>query len=68
MIRSEAQLKVHYKHSPLPVDSLFRIMDGARALRDRSLDSTRRRRLAIIIDRAAATVADYYALTEQDSD
>ena len=68
MIRSEAQLKAHYKNAPIPVDSLFRIMDGARAIRDRSLDTTRRRRLAIIIDRAAATVADYYALTEQDSD
>jgi len=68
MIRSEAQLKAHYKNAPIPVDSLFRIMDGARRMRDRSLDSAKRRRLAIIIDRAVATVADYYALTERDGD
>jgi len=68
MIKTEAQLKAYYRNRPIPVDSLFRIMDGARALRDRSLDTTRRRRLAIIIDRAAATVADYYALTEEGAD
>ena len=68
MIRSEAQLKAHYKNAPIPVDSLFRIMDGARRMRDRSLDTRKRARLAIIIDRAAATVADYYALTEEGAD
>ena len=68
MIRDEKQIRASYRNAPIPVDSLFRIMDGARALRDRSLDTRKRARLAIIIDRAATTVADYYALTEEGAD
>ena len=68
MSTNEQKLRAMYRNRPIPVDSLFRIMDGARRMRDRTLDSGRRRTLAIIIDRAAATVADYYALTEWDAD
>lgn len=64
----ERRLRAMYRNAPLPVDSLFRIMDGARAARDRSVDTGRRRTLAVIIDRAAATVADYYALTQDGAD
>ena len=68
MSTNEQRVRAIYRGQLLPVDSLFRIMDGARTLRDRTLDQGRRRTLAIIIDRAVATVADYYALTEQDAD
>jgi hypothetical protein len=67
-MNKERRVRAMYRGAALPVDSLFRIMDGARNMRDKSIDTRRRATLAIIIDRAAATVADYYALTQDGAD
>jgi hypothetical protein len=68
MEREQRRIRAMYRGATLPVDSLYRIMDGARVMRDRSINNARRHTLAIIIDRAAKTVADYYALTEEGAD